>query len=76
MTKGNEEGTVKILLSAEKGVDIREAVFFAFADAKLPILEMKAEGKSLEEIFLELLHKKQVRHKEKSRRWLRNGCNF
>ena len=35
-------------------MDIREAVFFAFADAKLPILEMKAEGKSLEEIFLEL----------------------
>ena len=58
MTKGNEEGTVKILLSAEKGVDIREAVFFAFADAKLPILEMKAEGKSLEEIFLELTSQK------------------
>lgn len=39
-------------------MDIREAVFFAFADANLPILEMKAEGKSLEEIFLELTSQK------------------
>ena len=58
VSKGTEEHTVQVLLSAEKGADIREAVFLAFAEARLPILEMKAEGKSLEEIFLELTSQK------------------
>ncbi len=58
VTKGTEEQTVSAVLSAEKGADIREEVFFAFAKAGLPILEMKAEGKSLEEIFLELTSQK------------------
>lgn len=35
-------------------VDIREAVFFALADARLPIVEMNYNKKSLEDIFLEL----------------------
>lgn len=34
--------------------DIREKIFFAFADAKVPILSMKVTSVSLEEIFLEL----------------------
>lgn len=58
VTKGMEKQTVSAVLSAEKGADIREEVFFAFAKAGLPILEMKAEGKSLEEIFLELTSQK------------------
>lgn len=54
ITSGTEEGTTQVKLSATKQADIREAVFFACADAKLPILEMKTGGKSLEDIFLEL----------------------
>ena len=34
--------------------DVREAVFYALADAKCPILEMKASTMSLEDIFLEV----------------------
>lgn len=51
---GTEENTIRILLNAKKDKDIREEVFYAFADAKLPILSMKTEEKSLEDIFLEL----------------------
>lgn len=38
----------------ENKADIREAVFFAFADRRLPILSMKSTKASLEEVFLEL----------------------
>ena len=51
---GTEENTIHILLNAKKDKDLREQVFFAFAEAKLPILSMKADEKSLEDIFLEL----------------------
>ena len=34
--------------------DIAEEVFFAFADAKMPILQMNTERASLEDIFIEL----------------------
>ena len=37
-----------------ENADIREQVFYALADAKLPILEMTHAEKSLEDIFLEL----------------------
>lgn len=36
------------------GEDIREIIFFAFADQKLPILSMQTVKASLEEVFLEL----------------------
>ena len=38
----------------EAPVDIREQLFYAFADAHLPIYSMNTEGKSLEDIFIEL----------------------
>ncbi len=71
--KGTEEHTVQAFISADKGEDIREAVFLAFASAKLPVLEMKSEGKSLEDIFLELTSKKEptALEKVKSRKTLK-----
>ena len=39
---------------SKENADIREQVFYALADAKLPILEMTHAEKSLEDIFLEL----------------------
>lgn len=48
------EEMTEIVLSVKGNTDIREAVFFAFADARLPILQMQYERRSLEEIFLEL----------------------
>lgn len=38
----------------EDGEDIRETIFFAFADQRIPILSMKTIRASLEEVFLEL----------------------
>lgn len=39
---------------AQQALDMRERLFFAFADARMPILAMKVTSVSLEDIFLEL----------------------
>ena len=41
-------------IPAEQTTDIREHIFYAFAEAKLPIYSMSMAGKSLEDVFLEL----------------------
>lgn len=48
------ENVAKLKVISKENVDIREQVFYALADAKLPILEMTHAEKSLEDIFLEL----------------------
>ncbi|MBQ2749110.1 MAG: ABC transporter ATP-binding protein [Clostridia bacterium] len=52
-------GTVEIGLTTEDNLDITEGVFFAFAEAKKPILEMRPIRSSLEDIFLELTGNKE-----------------
>ena len=54
---GAEEGCVRAALKAQKGEDLREQVFYAFAQAGIPILEVRADTKSLEQVFLELTSK-------------------
>lgn len=49
-----EEGTVDVLVFAQKEKDIREELFKVFAKNELPILSMSAYVKSLEDIFLEV----------------------
>lgn len=46
--------TVKLLVTSADRSDIREAMFFRLAGAGYPILEMKRESLSLEDIFLKL----------------------
>jgi ABC-2 type transport system ATP-binding protein len=46
--------TVKLLVTSTNRVDIREAIFFRMAEGGYPILEMKKESLSLEDIFLKL----------------------
>ncbi|MFC0211017.1 ABC transporter ATP-binding protein [Paenibacillus chartarius] len=46
--------TTKLLVTAKDRTDIREDVFFTLARAGYPILEMKRESLSLEDIFLKL----------------------
>ncbi|WP_339185448.1 ATP-binding cassette domain-containing protein [Paenibacillus sp. FSL R5-0701] len=46
--------TVKILLTGENSEDFREELFYLLSGAGLPILEMKKENLSLEQIFLKL----------------------
>ena len=46
------EHTVKMVISADG--DAREALFYAFAQARQPILEMRPKTATLEEVFLDL----------------------
>lgn len=49
-----EDGTTFATLETKENTDIREKVFFAFADQKCPLLLLNTSNASLEEIFLEL----------------------
>ncbi|MFE4573274.1 ABC transporter ATP-binding protein [Paenibacillus chitinolyticus] len=51
---GTAPDTVKLLVSSADSTDIREPLFFRLAEAGYPILEMKRESLSLEDIFLKL----------------------
>lgn len=49
-----EDDTVKFVVRAQKGCDIRERLFKAFCDRNITLLEMHSAVKSLEDVFLEL----------------------
>ena len=49
---GRTEDTARFATHMER--DIREALFFAFAEAGLPLLELRPRTASLEEVFLDL----------------------
>lgn len=51
---GTPAETLRLRLAAKDRTDIREPVFYRMAELRLPILEMKKETLSLEEIFLKL----------------------
>lgn len=61
------DGCVKVKVISKDNADIREEIFFALADAKLPIMEMHPDQKSLEDIFLELTEDVKPAEKEKGR---------
>lgn len=50
----SDVGCVKLRVISKDNVDIREDVFYALAEVKLPIMQMNHLTKSLEDIFLEL----------------------
>lgn len=52
--KGNSEGVTSALIKENKGMDVREDVFRAFASAMVPLLTIKALTTSLEDIFMQL----------------------
>ena len=49
-----EAGVCSFRLEAEEGADLREAVFRAFARSDLPLLELRRDAMTLEDIFLKL----------------------
>ncbi len=53
-TESKEEGAVQLLVTAKKDTDVREAIYYTCVEHHMPILEMKAASKSLEDVFLEL----------------------
>lgn len=55
--------TLRVELNVGGDTDIRRELFFAFADARIPILEMKNASVTLEDIFLELTGGTEVEQK-------------
>lgn len=53
-TEKRADGTTYAVLEVKDNKDIREQVFFAFAEAGCPLLMLNTNRASLEEIFLEL----------------------
>ena len=53
-TESKEDGAVQLLVTAKKDADVREASYHTCVEHHMPILEMKAASKSLEDVFLEL----------------------
>ena len=49
-----EGGNIDFTISIDSQEDIRDKLFFAFADAKIPITTIEKKSASLEEVFLEL----------------------
>ena len=62
-----EDGFARARAVSQEHADIREAVFYALAEAKLPVMEMVAHEKSLEDIFLELTEGVQPEEKERKK---------
>ena len=55
--------TLRVELNVGGDTDIRRELFFAFADARIPILEMKNASVTLEDIFLEVTGGTEVEQK-------------
>ncbi len=49
-----EPGETIVTITAKEDADLREALFYRFAQENLPILEMRRERATLEDVFLEL----------------------
>ena len=56
ITYRSEGALTHATLELPKGVDLREAIFFAFSEARCPILSMQLHEASLEEVFLTATH--------------------
>lgn len=49
-----EEGCTDVVVTSSMDVDVREKIFYAFSDAKTPILSMSSTNMSLEDVFLKV----------------------
>lgn len=54
VTEGKEEGTTRVTFTSNPGTDSKEELFYAFAEAKCPLLQIVDSQTSLEDVFLEL----------------------
>lgn len=55
-----EENAIDISIRSEGTEDVRELLFYALAERKIPLLKMVRSHVSLEEVFLELTEEKQT----------------
>ena len=63
-----KNGLVQVTVTAAKDTDPREQLFYAFAEAKLPIFGMHMEKKSLEDVFLKLTQEEPIGKKKAKKR--------
>ncbi len=54
LNESQEEGAVDIFIKTAENTDIREKLFYLFAENKCPIIKMESSRLSLEDVFLEL----------------------
>lgn len=54
VTEGKEEGTTRVTFTSNPETDSKEELFYAFAEAKCPLLQIVDSQTSLEDVFLEL----------------------
>lgn len=59
-----EKGAIDINLLSAKDVDVREKLFYAFSEAKLPIIMMKPMNLDLEQIFLQVTQNQGIVNEE------------
>lgn len=76
LTPSVENQCTDVRLRAKQGADVREKLFFAFADARVPLLSMRMSDKSLEDVFIELTEREAAEYTVQSgsaeRRYIRN----
>lgn len=53
-SRAKGSGMLEVTIETEKNLDIREKIFFAFAQRACPILSMNQKKASLEDVFIEL----------------------
>lgn len=49
-----DENIFRAEINQEKGMDIREEIFFAFAEKRIPVISLSREKSTLEEVYLRL----------------------
>ncbi|MCH1980959.1 ABC transporter ATP-binding protein [Lawsonibacter sp. OA9] len=62
--ESQEEGAVDISIKTAEDTDIREKLFYLFAEKKCPIIRMESSRLSLEDVFLELTEDSQEETEE------------
>lgn len=55
ITAANTDGTVTAEVTTDKGVDVREKIFYAMKNTECPLLTMNTKEASLEDIFLKIV---------------------
>ena len=67
MTKSDKSDNVNLTIISDRENDVREKIFYACANSRLPILKMDFKHKTLEDIFIELTKDYAAPEKKKRR---------
>lgn len=67
MTKSDKSDNVNLTIISDRENDVREKIFYACANSRLPILKMDFKHKTLEDIFIELTKDYAAPEKKKHR---------